>query len=203
MRAHAKTLTQEDYERSRANVSWRHPYRDLCILEMSVLQGFRAVQTSLLSFKHVIDARGELSSTITAPACKRGEPHRMPLQPEAMAALRAHLAFSGIREGRLFRMDNGMPMSAAAVGAVLRRMYSAAGIIGASSHSGRRTLGTRAAMQSWRSGVSLGDVSRLLGHSSVRSTEPYVDARPIGHEVMKEMYPNQYSPEAAPQTGEK
>ena len=53
-------------------------------------------------------------------------------------------------------------------------MYKDVGIIGASSHSGRRTMATRCA----ESGVSIRNLQVLLGHSSISSTALYIQESP-------------------------
>ena len=49
-----------------------------------------------------------------------------------------------------------------------------AGIAGASSHSGRRTLITRLAER----GVDLKAIAQIAGHTSIRTTAMYVEANP-------------------------
>ena len=56
----------------------------------------------------------------------------------------------------------------------LRALYREAGIAGASSHSGRRTLITRLAER----GVDLKAIAQIAGHTSIRTTAMYVEANP-------------------------
>ena len=58
---------------------------------------------------------------------------------------------------------------------VLRELQSLeAGIAGASSHSGRRTLITRLAER----GIDLKAIAEIAGHTSIRTTAMYVEANP-------------------------
>lgn len=57
---------------------------------------------------------------------------------------------------------------------MFKRLYLAAGIEGASSHSGRRTFATRLIEK----GVDIKAVSVLMGHSSVAMTARYVEDNP-------------------------
>lgn len=72
------------------------------------------------------------------------------------------------------RLDSGMDTdyrAADGLEALFRHLYQIAGIKGASSHSGRRTLATRLAAD----GVAIEDISRFLGHSSPDHTRSYLD----------------------------
>jgi integrase len=54
-------------------------------------------------------------------------------------------------------------------------MYHELGLVGCSSHSGRRTFGTRAARKVVEAGGSLRDVQQLLGHKDLSTTQKYID----------------------------
>jgi integrase/recombinase XerC len=69
--------------------------------------------------------------------------------------------------------DRGL--SAAAVDVWFYRPYAGLGMIGCSSHSGRRSFITRAARKISEVGGSLRDVQALAGHSSLRTTARYTD----------------------------
>ncbi len=53
--------------------------------------------------------------------------------------------------------------------------YAELGLIGCSSHSGRRTFITRAARLVSKTGGSLRDVQELAGHSNLTTTERYIE----------------------------
>lgn len=57
---------------------------------------------------------------------------------------------------------------------LFRDIYKRAGLIGASSHSGRRSMATNLDEQ----GVPLDTIQRLLGHSDPEHTLPYIQIRP-------------------------
>ena len=74
----------------------------------------------------------------------------------------------------LFASQKGGPMTACSMARFLKALYREAGVPGASSHSGRRTLITRLAER----GVDLKAIAEIAGHTSIRTTAMYVEANP-------------------------
>jgi integrase len=60
------------------------------------------------------------------------------------------------------------------------RLYQDLGFAGASSHSGRRTFITRTAKKIVEAGGSLRDVQELAGHTSLSTTQRYIQGRYCG-----------------------
>jgi integrase/recombinase XerD len=56
------------------------------------------------------------------------------------------------------------------------RLYAGLGMVGCSSHSGRRSFITRAARKISEVGGSLRDVQALAGHSSLGTTARYIES---------------------------
>jgi integrase/recombinase XerD len=65
--------------------------------------------------------------------------------------------------------------SAQAIVNLFQRWYRDLGLIGCSSHSGRRTFITNAARKISTVGGSLRDVQHLAGHSSLQTTQRYIE----------------------------
>ena len=76
---------------------------------------------------------------------------------------------------QVIHSERGRGMGARAVAVWFHRLYAAIGFEGASSHSGRRTFITRAAKKITEAGGSLRDVQQLAGHSSLATTQRYIE----------------------------
>jgi integrase/recombinase XerD len=70
--------------------------------------------------------------------------------------------------------DRGL--SAGAVTVWFHRLYGGLGMVGCSSHSGRRTFITRGARKIGEVGGSLRDIQQLAGHASLGTTARYIEA---------------------------
>lgn len=70
--------------------------------------------------------------------------------------------------------ERGVGLSADATRLWFHRLYTALGLTGCSSHSGRRTFITRAARKVAEVGGSLRDVQELAGHTSLAMTQRYI-----------------------------
>jgi integrase/recombinase XerC len=69
--------------------------------------------------------------------------------------------------------DRGL--SPGAVVVWFHRLYASLGMIGCSSHSGRRTFITRAARKIGEVGGSLRDIQHLAGHANLGTTARYIE----------------------------
>jgi integrase/recombinase XerD len=74
----------------------------------------------------------------------------------------------------LFASQKGGAMTPSSMARFLKNLYCEAGVPGASSHSGRRTLITRLAER----GVDLKAIAQIAGHTSIRTTALYVESNP-------------------------
>jgi integrase/recombinase XerC len=76
---------------------------------------------------------------------------------------------------RIIRSERGAGLSAGAVADWFGDLYGKLGFAGASSHSGRRTVVTKAAKRCVEAGGSLRDVQQLAGHRSLATTQRSIE----------------------------
>jgi integrase/recombinase XerD len=159
-----------------------HAARAEATLAISLGLGLRAKELTSLTWEDVYDAKGHVRTVLHLRAAytKGGKTRDVFL---SFPTLRRALAKYG--EGRLslstrsshaplFPSQKGGAMTPASMARFLKALYREAGISGASSHSGRRTLITRLAER----GIDLKAIAEIAGHSSIRTTAVYVEANP-------------------------
>jgi integrase/recombinase XerC len=162
----------------------RYPLRDRVIFMLSMKAGMRAVEISRCTWAMVTNSEGQIADLIAlqnraSKASKgRGGGRIIPMHPDLKAALvalhkergdKAHPDWPVIHSER----DRGL--SAAAVAVWFHRLYTGLGMVGCSSHSGRRSFVTRAARRISEVGGSLRDVQMLAGHASLSTTARYIE----------------------------
>lgn len=158
-----------------------HPLRDCAAVCLSFYGGLRACEMAGLSWKDVLSAVGIIGDTIEIPPgiAKKGSGGSVPMHDETKKRLQA-LWDATPAEHR----KPGMPILRGAVKARMsanylqKRMsaiYQECGLIGVTSHSGRRTFATTLARVANEHGCSLYDVQDLMRHSDVSTTEAYVE----------------------------
>jgi len=181
--AKAKMLTPTEITIVLAHVerTSRYPERDRAMVLLSTRAGLRAAEIGALDWGHVLTADGsEVAEFIDLPrAVTKGQKRArvIPIHDELRAALEALRAVWSDRVGP------GQPVvfsergryGANGIAHWFKRTFEAAGLVGASSHSGRRTLLTNMARCCAKAGASLRDVQRIAGHADLGTTERYVE----------------------------
>jgi integrase/recombinase XerD len=82
---------------------------------------------------------------------------------------------SNLNKAKVIQTQRGNGTSAQVIVNMFQAWYTKAGLFGCSSHSGRRTFITNAARKISTVGGSLRDVQCLAGHSSLQTTQRYID----------------------------
>jgi integrase/recombinase XerC len=177
----AKVVKRSELTRLLDHVSRsRHPERDRVIVLFSFKAGLRAKEIAALSWSMLTDASGEIADVIalTNSASKgRNGGREIPMHPELRSALVALRAVRGEKARPhlpVVYSERGRGYSAAAIAVWFHTRFAELRIEGASSHSGRRTFITSAAKKIVEAGGSLRDVQELAGHTSLATTQRYI-----------------------------
>lgn len=180
----AKTLTKGQVDSLTAFLlTRRHGLRDQTVFLLSIRAGLRAKEIANLRWSMVLGADGDVGDSIhlTDEASKGQSGRVIPLNKQLGANLVKMLTVA--RQGRHFypelsyvvTTERSAHTSPQAVVNMFKRWYDDIGLLGCSSHSGRRTFITNAARKISTVGGSLRDVQMLAGHSSLAVTQRYID----------------------------
>jgi integrase/recombinase XerD len=159
--------------------------RNVALLYFSAALGLRAKEMSQLQVRDVVTVDGKIKDEVllTRATTKGGKQRLVYLtNKDVRKALTAYLEDRRSDESMpphpssaLFRSRKGGGFSPNTMQMLFKRMYRAAGLDHASSHSGRRTFATSLIER----GVDIKAVSSLMGHSTVAMTARYVDDNPV------------------------
>jgi integrase/recombinase XerC len=159
----------------------RYPLRDRVMFLLSMKAGMRAVEIASITWAMVTDAECEICDVISlenrASKGKVGGRH-IPMHPEIKAALMVLRRERGDKarpDWPVIYSERERGLSAGAVAVWFHRLYRDLGMVGCSSHSGRRTFITRAARKISEAGGSLRDVQMLAGHANLGTTAKYIE----------------------------
>lgn len=180
----AKVLTKPQVDAVTAFLlSRRHGVRDQTVFLLSVRAGLRAKEIANLKWSMILTPDGEVGDAIhlTDTASKGRSGRMIPLNKQLRGNLLEMLASA--RQGGQFNpetwyvitTERSAHTSPQAVVNMFKRWYGDLGLLGCSSHSGRRTFITNAARKISTVGGSLRDVQMLAGHSSLAVTQRYID----------------------------
>jgi integrase len=176
----AKILTDKQIALALAALATRrYPIRDRVIILLSVRAGLRAKEISNIRWSMVTDAEGAVTDTIHlvngASKGKRGG-REIPIAKDLRQALVELQALKpATPEDRIIFSERDIGMSPKALAIWFLTLYRELSFKGASSHSGRRTFITKAAKRCIEGGGSLRDVQQLAGHSSLATTQRYIE----------------------------
>ena len=161
----------------------RNAMRNRIIVLLSVRAGLRAKEIAGLKWAMITDADGEISDSIhlTDEASKGKSGRIIPLNMKLRHELEDWREHAAKRHGfkaatsYVISTERAGKTSAQAIVNMFSAWYVETGLVGCSSHSGRRTFITNAARQITTVGGSLRDVQMLAGHSSLAVTQRYIE----------------------------
>ncbi|MEI6486210.1 MAG: site-specific integrase [Sphingomonadales bacterium] len=154
----------------------RHGLRNQVIFLLSVRAGLRAKEIAALKWSMVVDADGMVGDCIhlTNAASKGNSGRVIPLNRQLRSLLTRHHQTATVSEF-VIQTERSDRTSAQTIVNLFARWYHDLGLVGCSSHSGRRTFITNAARKISTVGGSLRDVQSLAGHSSLQTTQRYIE----------------------------
>ena len=180
----AKTLTTKQVDLVMNYLSsTRNPIRDQLIFLLSIKSGLRAKEISSLTWSMVLDSDGEVSDyiNITNSASKGKTGGRsIPINKQLKTKFIEFLNHQKVQmmfdvEGRVITTQRSPSTTSQAIVNMFSRWYSDLNLIGCSSHSGRRTFITNCSRKISTVGGSLRDIQYLAGHSSLQTTQRYIE----------------------------
>lgn len=162
----------------------RHKERDRVIVLLSFKAGLRVCEISNLKWKMILDATGNINWFIDLPnIATKGKigGREIPINSllrEALIDLYKvrHEVGETDPDDHIIYSQLGSRKSARVLTVWFHRLFKEElGFIGCSSHSGRRTFITKAARAITTAGGSLRDVQLLAGHTTLNTTQRYID----------------------------
>ena len=183
----AKILTKNEWNRvlkyqSNKSLS-RHGLRNTLLLHLSFYLGLRSKEMASLLIGDLVDVNGDLKEEVTLKRhqTKRNKQRRFYLtNKQLLKVLNEYLNTRRNADGELnlnqVLITNQMSgkFSPNSLQQLFHRIYKSVGIIGASSHSGRRHYATKMA----EGGVSITNLQTLMGHQNISTTSLYINENP-------------------------
>ncbi len=174
----AKVLSEQELKRVLAVVSHMyHARRNRLLVMLSFQAGMRAGEISNLKICHVVNEDGSIRDRIHLHNGQtKGDRQRtvilsQKLQREVLNFVGNLTGFRVSADQPLIRSQKGGCFSPTTLVMLFRQIYDLAGLRDARSHSGRRSFITNRANK----GVSVRVVQTLAGHSSMQTTQRYID----------------------------
>ena len=153
----------------------RHSERNRAIILLTYYCGMRVSEVASLKTSQVVNAVGSINDIIylSSSQTKDSQSRRIFVSTKAKLALKRYLSHkkSILSQEFLFQTQKSGSFNTNALTQLVRRLYQCAGFVGATSHSGRRSFITKLAT----SGVSVRVIAAAVGHSSIATTQRYID----------------------------
>ena len=170
----------------------RHPVRNKLIFLLSVKMGLRAKEIAHLTWSMVLDAEGNFTDILTLDNSASKGKHGgrvIPLSQTIRDALRTHYDPSTRKDPhhRIIQTERSDRVAPQVIVNMFQKWFADLGYEGCSSHSGRRTFITNASKKITSVGGSLRDIQYLAGHSSLQTTQRYIEGDSRARERVVEL----------------
>ncbi len=154
------------------------PERDRATLKLSFRAGLRAAEIGALRWRDAFTPTGRFGKYLQVPGVKKSRGRSIVLHEDLRGALEAlwlRERPAGPDAPIIATRRDDKPCTPNNIALGLWRLYQSAGLIGCSSHSGRRTFLTALGRQASQHGCSIKDVQIAAGHRYLESTEAYLE----------------------------
>ena len=158
-----------------------YPVRNKLIVAFSFYGGLRAIEIANLNVSDILSPTNTVNDIIrlTKEQTKGSKSNTVhvgkKLQKEILRFISAYPNTIYNKDKKLFRTQRGT-FSSQTIQNLFRNLYHLANIPNASSHSGRRTFITETSKKISTVGGSLRDVQMMVGHSSLQTTQRYIES---------------------------
>jgi len=181
----AKTLSRTQVKMiSEYLLTNRHGLRDQTIFYLSTKAGLRAKEIAHLKWSMVMNSDGSVGDYLNLPnASSKGNggrvvPLNKDLKLNLIKLLQEHSScqYFSPSTSAIIRTERSKSTSSQAIVNMFQRWYYRLGLVGCSSHSGRRTFITETSKKISTVGGSLRDIQMMVGHSSLQTTQRYIES---------------------------
>jgi integrase/recombinase XerD len=161
----------------------RNGLRNQTIFLLSVKAGLRSKEISELKWSEVLNSAFELDEVIslTNKTSKGNSGRLIPIHKSIKTNLIEMLKEEKKKSNfdpttqTIIKTERKSSTSSQSIVNMFQTWYKRLGLIGCSSHSGRRTFVTETAKRISLVGGSLKDIQMMVGHSSLQTTQMYID----------------------------
>lgn len=180
-RSQARILSDRDTDMVEEHILSRGgaPTAYLLKFRLSRYAGLRVGEILNIHLSDLVEPDGRVSDHVTVrpKVGKGGKGRKVPMHPRLAEAIRKFQLHHPDMTYVGFSQQHYTPkrQSLASLTTWFHLLYKQLGLVGCSSHSGRRTFITRLAKAAPRLGYSLRDVQMVAGHSRLESTETYIE----------------------------
>ena len=162
----------------------RYGLRDQTIFYFSVKSGLRSKEISNLKWSMVMNSDGSVGDYLNLPnSSSKGKSGRIvplnkDLKKNLIQMLKENQTFKDFDPSisSIIRTERSKSTTPQSVVNMFQRWYGKLGLIGCSSHSGRRTFITETAKKISMVGGSLRDIQMMVGHVSLQTTQRYIES---------------------------
>ena len=181
----AKTLNRTQIKMiSEFLLNNRYGLRDQTIFYFSVKSGLRSKEISNLKWSMVMNSDGSVGDYLNLPnSSSKGKSGRIvplnkDLKKNLIQMLEEHQTFKDFypSTSSIIRTERSKSTTPQSVVNMFQRWYGKLGLIGCSSHSGRRTFITETSKKISMVGGSLRDIQMMVGHASLQTTQRYIES---------------------------